>query len=92
MLGPNGAGKTTTISMLSTLLQPSSGDAFINGYSIKKDPMRIRHFIGVVPQEIALYEMLTAYENLLFWGRMYGLDGKDLKTRAEKGSGAGWPV
>ena len=84
LLGPNGAGKTTTISMLSTLLQPSSGDAFINGYSIKKDPMRIRHFIGVVPQEIALYEMLTAYENLLFWGRMYGLDGKDLKTRAGK--------
>ena len=84
LLGPNGAGKTTTISMLSTLLQPSSGDALINGFSIKKDPMRIRHFIGVVPQEIALYEMLSAFENLLFWGRMYGLDGKDLKTRAQR--------
>ena len=68
LLGPNGAGKTTTISMLSTLLAPSSGDALIQGYSIKNDNMRVRELIGIVPQEIALYEDLSARENLFYWG------------------------
>jgi ABC-2 type transport system ATP-binding protein len=85
LLGPNGAGKTTTISMLSTLLEPTSGDAHIDGYFITKDPIAVRKIIGVVPQEIALYEPLTARENLIFWGRMYGLGGAELNRRADQG-------
>ena len=81
LLGPNGAGKTTTISVLSTLFTPTSGDAIICGHSVKKDPMAVRNAIGVVPQDLALYEDLTARENLSFWGQMYGLSGKDLNTR-----------
>ncbi|MDP1546204.1 MAG: ATP-binding cassette domain-containing protein, partial [Anaerolineales bacterium] len=70
LLGPNGAGKTTTISMLSTLYAPTAGDATIAGYSVKQNPMAVRNAIGVVPQDIALYEDLTAKENLIFWGQM----------------------
>src|SRR5690606_14473262 len=70
LLGPNGAGKTTTISMLSTLYAPTAGDATIGGYSITKNPMAVKQMIGVIPQEIALYEDLTARENLIFWGQM----------------------
>ena len=84
LLGPNGAGKTTTISMLSTLYTPTSGDATVGGHSITKDPMAVKHLIGVVPQEIALYEDLTAYENLVFWGQMYGLSGKPLTSRVDE--------
>ena len=84
LLGPNGAGKTTTISMLSTLYTPTSGDATIGGHSISKDPMAVKQVIGVVPQEIALYEDLTARENLIFWGQMYGLGGKSLNSRVDE--------
>src|SRR5690349_24981334 len=84
LLGPNGAGKTTTISMLSTLYTPTSGDATIGGHSITRDPMSVKQVIGVVPQEIALYEDLTARENLIFWGQMYGLSGKALNTRVDE--------
>jgi len=84
LLGPNGAGKTTTISMLSTLYTPTSGDATIGGHSITKDPMAVKRLIGVVPQELALYEDLTARENLVFWGQMYGLSGKSLNTRVDE--------
>ena len=84
LLGPNGAGKTTTISMLSTLYTPTSGDAIISGHSIAKDPMAVKQIIGVVPQEIALYEDLTARENLIFWGQMYGLSGKPLTNRVDE--------
>jgi ABC-2 type transport system ATP-binding protein len=84
LLGPNGAGKTTTISMLSTLYTPTSGDATVGGHSITKDPMAVKRMIGVVPQEIALYEDLTARENLLFWGQMYGLSGKALDNRVDE--------
>lgn len=81
LLGPNGAGKTTTISVLSTLFAPTSGDAVICGHSVKEEPMAVKRAIGVVPQELALYEELTAQENLVFWGQMYGLTGKALTTR-----------
>jgi ABC-2 type transport system ATP-binding protein len=81
LLGPNGAGKSTTISMLSTLLRPDQGDAIILGRSLRQDPMGIKAGLGVVPQDIALYEDLTALENLTFWGKMYGLRGQVLKTR-----------
>ncbi len=84
LLGPNGAGKTTTISMLSTLYVPTSGDATIGGHSITKNPMAVKQVIGVVPQEIALYEDLTARENLIFWGQMYGLNGKPLASRVDE--------
>ena len=84
LLGPNGAGKTTTISMLSTLYTPTSGDATIAGHSITKEPMKVRNAIGIVPQDIALYEDLTARENLMFWGQMYGLSGGSLKNRVDE--------
>lgn len=84
LLGPNGAGKTTTISMLSTLYAPTSGDATIAGHSVKQHPMAVRNAIGIVPQEIALYEDLTARENLIFWGQMYGLSGKALTVRVDE--------
>ncbi len=64
LLGPNGAGKSTTISMLSCLLTPTSGDAVIDGRSISQDPKHVKQMIGVVPQEIALYDTISARENL----------------------------
>jgi ABC-2 type transport system ATP-binding protein len=84
LLGPNGAGKTTTISMLSCLLRPDDGDAYIMGHSIRTDDMGVKSVLGVVPQEIALYEDLTARENLTFWGKMYGLRGSALKSRVNE--------
>lgn len=81
LLGPNGAGKTTTISMLSTLLAPTSGDAYIYGFSIKNDNMQVRKNIGIIPQEIALYDDLTAMENLHYWGKLYDLGGRELDQR-----------
>jgi ABC-2 type transport system ATP-binding protein len=84
LLGPNGAGKTTTISMLSTLYTPTSGDATISGHSVTREPMAVRQVIGVVPQDLALYEDLTARENLIFWGQMYDLSGKALTSRVDE--------
>ncbi len=81
LLGPNGAGKTTTISMLSGLLAPTAGDARIDGHSVTAEPMAVKQVIGVVPQDIALYPTISARENLVFWGRMYGLSGKRLGER-----------
>lgn len=81
LLGPNGAGKTTTISMLSGLLQPTAGEATIGGFSITKQIRDVKQIIGVVPQEIALYQSISARENLAFWGRMYGLRGEQLRER-----------
>ena len=84
LIGPNGAGKTTTLAMLSTLYTPTAGDATIGGHSISKEPMAVKQVIGVVPQELALYEDLTARENLIFWGQMYGLSGKSLHSRVDE--------
>jgi len=83
LLGPNGAGKTTTISMISCLLVPSEGEAWIDGHAITTAPMQVKQTIGVVPQEIALYEGITARENLRFWGRMYGLGGNQLQENVD---------
>jgi ABC-2 type transport system ATP-binding protein len=83
LLGPNGAGKSTTISILSSLIEPTSGDAAIMGHSLKTDSQAARAQLGVVPQEIALYPDLTARENLAFWGKMYGLRGAALNRRIE---------
>jgi ABC-2 type transport system ATP-binding protein len=84
LLGPNGAGKTTTISVLSTLFAPTSGDALVGGHSVAREPMAVRNLIGVVPQDLAIYDDLTARENLSFWGQMYGLSGKPLKSRIDQ--------
>jgi len=84
LLGPNGAGKSTTISMLSGLLAPTSGDATIMGHSIRSAPEAAKASLGVVPQDIALYPDLSARENLVFWGKMYGLRGAALKSRVDE--------
>lgn len=84
LLGPNGAGKTTTISILSGLIKPTSGEATIAGHSLTRNQLEVKKAIGVVPQEIALYESLTARENLVFWGQMYGMSGARLKQRVEE--------
>jgi len=84
LLGPNGAGKSTTLSMLSCLLEPTSGDALVMGHSIVREPAAVKAAIGVVPQEVALYPDLSARENLTFWGKMYGLRGAALKSRVDE--------
>jgi len=84
LLGPNGAGKSTIISMLACLLEPTQGDALVMGHSILRDPMAVKSAIGVIPQEIALYEDLSARENLNFWGKMYGLRGAALRQRVDE--------
>ena len=73
LLGPNGAGKSTTISVIAGLLKPSQGNVDIMGHPVTTQAQQAKRFIGVVPQEIALYDDLTGRENLLFWGRMYDL-------------------
>ncbi len=84
LLGPNGAGKTTTISALSTLLPVDSGTIIVCGHDTAREPVQVRRRIGMVPQELALYEELNAEQNLRFWGRLYGLDGKALRTRVSE--------
>lgn len=83
LLGPNGAGKSTTISMISTLLKPTSGDVKLNGKSTIKNPAEIRRILGVVPQEIALYEELSAHENLKFFGEIYKVKRNVLEQRIQ---------
>ncbi|CAM3955554.1 ABC transporter ATP-binding protein [Paenibacillus alkaliterrae] len=84
LLGPNGAGKSTTISMLSGLLSPSAGDITVDGFSIRKQPLEVKRRIGLVPQELAIYETLTARENVTFFAKLYGLRGKLLRDRVEE--------
>jgi ABC-2 type transport system ATP-binding protein len=84
LLGPNGAGKSTTISMLSCLLEPSGGEAYVMGHSVMNEAQTVKLAIGVVPQDIALYPDLSARENLYFWGKMYGLRGNALSKRADE--------
>jgi ABC-2 type transport system ATP-binding protein len=81
LLGPNGAGKTTTIRMLSTVLPPDHGDVTIGGHSLKHDGAAARKLIGSCPQDLALYQDLSAIDNLIFFGRMEGLRGKDARTQ-----------
>ncbi len=81
LLGPNGAGKTTLISLLCGLIKPTSGSFTINNLMYAENANQIKKIIGVVPQEYALYPTLTAKENLLYFGCMYGLKGADLKQK-----------
>jgi len=82
-LGPNGAGKTTTISMLSSLLTPTSGTATVAGFDLNKQAADVKRHIGLVPQDLALYPTISARDNLNFFGRIYGLSGKVLKQRVD---------
>ncbi len=81
LLGPNGAGKSTTLNMMSTILKSDAGSIHIDGKNSSKNSNECKHLIGVVPQEISLYEDLSAYNNLLFWGDLYGIPSKQLKER-----------
>ena len=81
LLGPNGAGKSTTINMMSTILKSDKGSILINGNNIKQNSDTCKQLIGVVPQEISLYDDFTAYDNLMFWGSLYKVPKKELKQR-----------
>ncbi|HEV8254602.1 MAG TPA: ABC transporter ATP-binding protein [Vicinamibacteria bacterium] len=83
-LGPNGAGKSTTIRMLTGMLRPTAGEALIEGLSLEKEPLAIKAIIGVLPEELPLYERLTGEEYLHFAGRMYGLSRAEARRRVEE--------
>ncbi len=88
LLGPNGAGKTTTISIISGLLKPDAGEVFVDGKLFWSNPQQAKRVMGVVPQELAIYEELSGRENLEFWGRIAGLSAADAKSRATELLGA----
>jgi len=84
LLGPNGAGKTTTMSMMAGLLAPDDGRILFDGVDLAEDPIRVKAQLGIVPQESALYETLSARENLGFWGAFYGLRGAELGRAVDR--------
>jgi ABC-2 type transport system ATP-binding protein len=84
LLGPNGAGKTTLLSIISCLLSASSGEVRVLGRPLVPQETELRRLIGIVPQELALYNELTARENLTFFGRLYGLHDVDLRQRVDE--------
>lgn len=84
LLGPNGAGKSTTIGIMSTLVVPDTGKVNIDGHDLEREPKVCKQTIGVVPQEIALYNELSAEDNLLFWGSLYGVKKDVLKQRIDE--------
>jgi len=84
LLGPNGAGKTTIISMITGLLEPTSGRITVDGLDLQTDTNAVKAKLGLVPQELALYPTLSARDNLDFFGRIYGLGGKRLQERAAR--------
>jgi ABC-2 type transport system ATP-binding protein len=84
LLGPNGAGKTTSINMICGVLKPDGGRVLIGGKDIWLEPKKVKQGLAVVPQEIAVYEDLTARDNLNFWGSLYGLSGTDLRERVDE--------
>ena len=83
LLGPNGAGKTQSISMMTGLFPPTSGEVYIGGLDIRKHTNEAKRKVGLVPQELALYPTLSARDNLNFFGRIYGLKGKELRQRVD---------
>src|SRR5689334_15625369 len=78
LLGPNGAGKTTTVSMIAGLLRPDRGDVLVGGSRLERDTDPVKRRIGLVPQDLALYDELTARDNLRFFGALYDLAGSAL--------------
>src|SRR5690554_2716834 len=87
LFGPNGAGKSTFLSILATILRPTAGDIIVNGYSVREQPEKVKGEIGYVPQDIALYPMLSGRDNLDFWAGIYGLRGKLKKERIREAVG-----
>ena len=83
-LGPNGAGKSTTVKMLTGILKPSAGDALIDGFSIRTSPVAVKQRIGVLPEDLALFDLLTIWEHLEMCGAIYGLSQRETETRAEQ--------
>jgi ABC-2 type transport system ATP-binding protein len=81
LLGPNGAGKTTAIGLLSGLVEPTGGRVSIDGVDLFSRPMEAKARLGLVPQSFALYPTLSAHDNLVFFGRIYGLKGRDLREK-----------
>jgi len=84
LLGPNGAGKSTLTKMISGMINPTSGTIKVGNYSIQNQSMKVKEILGVVPQDIVLYDYLNAKENLSFYGRLYGVSGRKLKNRIEE--------
>lgn len=84
LLGPNGAGKSTTINIIAQLLRPDEGKVMVNGFDASTQVLKIKALLGVVPQEIALYEELTAWENLMFWGQLNGVSRSVINERGKK--------
>lgn len=84
LLGPNGAGKSTLTKMISGMLNPTSGTIKVGGFNIKDEPMKVKESLGVVPQDIVLYNYMNARENLAFYGRLYGMSGSKLRSRIEE--------
>ena len=83
MLGPNGAGKTTTIKMLTCLIQPTSGEAFVGGYNVQENPDEVRNLLGMVPQQVSLYKDLTVMENSQMCADYYGVPVDERDSRIE---------
>jgi ABC-2 type transport system ATP-binding protein len=84
LLGPNGAGKSTMVSMIGTVIQPTAGEIFINQYPLKTKQTECKKVMGIVPQELALYQPLSAKDNLEFFGSLYGLYGNQLLKRVNE--------
>lgn len=83
-LGPNGAGKSTTIRMLCTLLRPTSGTAKVAGFNIDSEANEVRKRIGLVSEKLIMYTRLTAEQNLMFFGKLYGMDNAELKSKVDE--------
>ena len=83
LLGPNGAGKSTTMKIICGLVQPDGGDVFVGGVSVRKAPRQVQRMLGVVPQGLALYEDLTAYQNLLYFGKLRGVPREELAAQVD---------
>jgi sodium transport system ATP-binding protein len=83
LLGPNGAGKTTALRILSTVLHPTSGSVFVNGFEVTEHADKVRHQIGFVSTNTAIYERMTAWEMVQFFGRLYGMESDTLQMRME---------
>ncbi|MDP5273303.1 ABC transporter ATP-binding protein [Chengkuizengella axinellae] len=83
LLGPNGAGKSTAIKMICGLLKADQGQIFVGGVSVKTNSIEVKKSLGLVPQEIAIYENLSARENVKFFGKLYGLRGEELNSKVD---------
>lgn len=84
LLGPNGAGKTTTVKMLTTLLKPTSGEAYIEGHSVLEDTIKVRRIIGLVPQDLTADDEMSGWENVLIQAKLYGYRGREAEERARR--------